>query len=315
MTTLPKKTASEKFKRAWIRIKKERYLWIMILPVVAYYIIFNYIPLYGVTIAFKNYNVGLGILKSPWASPWYKYFLQFFKSIYFGRLIRNTLLINIYALVCSFPIPIIFAILLNEVRNMKIRRVVQTVSYMPHFLSTVIVVGIVVNFLNMGDGIINEVIRRMGGNPIDFMGTTRWFRTIYIASDIWQGFGWNSIIYLAAITSINAELFESARLDGCSHYGEIWYITIPSIAPTIIILLILRFGSMMNVGFEKVFLLYNPRNYEVSDVISTYVYRAGVKDAQFSFSTAVDLFNSIINLILLLTVNRISKTVSDASLF
>ncbi len=297
------------------RLWRERYLWLMIIPVVAYFIIFSYVPMYGVTIAFKEYNVGLGILKSPWANPWYKHFAQFFQSIYCWRLIRNTLLLNIYTLIFSFPVPILFAILLNEIRNIKLRRVMQTVSYMPHFLSTVIVVGILVNFLSLGDGIVNVFITKLGGKPIDFIGSTRWFRTIYVASGIWQGFGWNSIIYLAAITSISVELYESARLDGCSRFKEIVYITLPSIAPTIIILLILRFGSMMSVGFEKVYLLYTPRTYEVADVISTYVYRAGLTNAQFSFSTAVDFFNSVINLTLLLAVNRISRSVSETSLF
>lgn len=297
------------------RLWRERYLWLMILPVVVYFIIFSYVPMYGVTIAFKEYNVGLGILKSPWANPWYKHFAQFFQSIYCWRLIRNTLLLNIYTLIFSFPVPILFAILLNEIRNIKLRRVMQTVSYMPHFLSTVIVVGILVNFLSLGDGIVNVFITKLGGQPIDFIGSTRWFRTIYVASGIWQGFGWNSIIYLAAITSISVELYESARLDGCSRFKEIVYITLPSIAPTIIILLILRFGSMMSVGFEKVYLLYTPRTYEVADVISTYVYRAGLTNAQFSFSTAVDFFNSVINLTLLLAVNRISRSVSETSLF
>lgn len=308
-------TNKQRFVRFRHKLWRERYLWLMILPVVVYYIVFSYIPMYGVTIAFKEYNVGLGILGSPWASPWYKHLLQFFRSIYCWRLIRNTLLINIYTLIFSFPVPIVFAILLNEVGNMKLRRVIQTVSYMPHFLSTVIVVGILINFLSLGDGIINVFIRRLGGQPIDFIGSSRWFRTIYISSGIWQSFGWNSIIYLAAITSINTELYESARLDGCSRFKEIVYITIPSIAPTIIILLILRFGSMMSVGFEKVYLLYSPRTYEVSDVISTYVYRAGMTNAQFSFSTAVDLFNSMINLILLLLVNRLSRSLSETSLF
>ncbi|MDY5015400.1 MAG: ABC transporter permease subunit [Eubacteriales bacterium] len=302
-------------RRVFSRLWRERYLWLMALPVVAYYIIFSYIPMYGVTIAFKDYNVGLGILKSPWADPWYRYFQQFFQSIYCKRLIRNTLLLNIYTLLFSFPVPIIFAIMLNEVRSVKLRRVMQTVSYMPHFLSTVIVVGILVNFLSLGDGIVNVFIKALGGTPIDFIGSTRWFRTIYVASGVWQSFGWNSIVYLAAITSINVELYESARLDGCSRFKEIRYITLPSIAPTIIILLILRFGSMMSVGFEKVYLLYTPRTYEVSDVISTYVYRAGVTNAQFSFSTAVDFFNSVINLLLLVIVNRISRMVSETSLF
>lgn len=302
-------------RRVFSRLWRERYLWLMALPVVAYYIIFSYIPMYGVTIAFKDYNVGLGILKSPWADPWYRYFQQFFQSIYCKRLIRNTLLLNIYTLLFSFPVPIIFAIMLNEVRSVKLRRMMQTVSYMPHFLSTVIVVGILVNFLSLGDGIVNVFIKALGGTPIDFIGSTRWFRTIYVASGVWQSFGWNSIVYLAAITSINVELYESARLDGCSRFKEIRYITLPSIAPTIIILLILRFGSMMSVGFEKVYLLYTPRTYEVSDVISTYVYRAGVTNAQFSFSTAVDFFNSVINLLLLVIVNRISRMVSETSLF
>ena len=303
------------WKRAAVTLWQEKYLWLMILPVIVYYIIFFYVPMYGVVIAFKNYNIAKGILSSPWADPLLKYFQQFFSSIYFTRLVRNTALINLYSTVFSFPIPILFALLLNEVSNMKARRVMQTVSYMPHFLSTVVIVGMLVNFLSLGDGLVNALIKRLGGTAIDFIGSTRWFRTIYIASGVWQSFGWNSIIYLAAITSIDQEIYDAAMLDGCSKLQEIRFITLPSIASTIIILLILHFGSIMNVGFEKIYLLYTPGTYEVADVISTYVYRAGITNAQFSLSTAVGLFNSVINLVLLLLVNWISAKVSEISLF
>lgn len=308
-------TPKTRFNKFLNRLWSEKYLWLMIIPVLVYYAIFYYVPIYGIVVAFKDYNVALGIMKSPWADPFYKYFAQFFSSIYFNRLVRNTVLINVYSIVFAFPIPIIFAILLNEVRHRGMRRVMQTISYMPHFLSTVVVVGMLVNFLSLGDGIVNEIIRRLGGQPIDFISSQKWFRTIYVASDIWQSFGWSSIIYLAAITSIDQEIYEAAKLDGCSKFNEVFHITIPSIAPTIIILLILQFGSIMSLGFEKINLLYTPRTYEVADVISTYVYRAGIVNAQFSLSTAVGFFNSIINLTLLLIVNKISGKVSEISLF
>jgi putative aldouronate transport system permease protein len=299
--------------RLFTRIRQEKYLWLIILPVIAFFIIFCYVPMYGLIISVKDYNPRLGYLGSPFVG--FKYFIQFFDSVYFWRLTRNTLVLNVYWILIGFPIPILFAILLNEVRNLHFKKVVQTVSYLPHFISTVVVVGMLVNFLSLSDGIVNILIKKLGGTPIDFMAKPQWFRTIYIASSVWQNMGWDSIIYLAAIATINPELYEAARIDGASRFHAMRYITLPSISPTVILLLILNIGSLMSMGAEKVLIMYNPLTYETADVIATYVYRTGLIDSQFSFATAVGLFNSLINFALLIVANRISRRVSEVSLW
>lgn len=300
-------------KKLWKDIEKDRYLILLIAPVVIYYFIFNYIPMYGAIIGFKDFMPGKGIFNSPWVGL--KWFNEFFRSVYFGRLIRNTFLLSVYSLVFSFPVPVIFALLLNEIRNNYFKRVVQTVSYLPHFISLVVVVGIMANFLSPTDGIFNIFLKRIGMEPINFMGEPGWFRPLYIVSGIWQNFGWNSIIYMAALTAIDPELYEASKIDGANRWKQMVHITLPGLMPTAVMLLILALGGLMNVGFEKIILMYSPATYEVADVISTYVYRRGLLGAQYSFGAAVGLFNSVINFMLLVTMNMVSKKVTEIGLW
>lgn len=300
----------EKLKK---NIKRDRYLLLLVAPVLIYFFIFNYIPMYGAIIAFKDFTPGDTILTSRWVGV--RWFEEFFRSIYFVRLIKNTFLLSGLGLLFNFPIPIVFALLLNEVKREKLKGMVQTVSYLPHFISLVVMVGIMSNFLSPTDGIINSFLVGLGMEPINFMGESKWFRPLYIGSGVWQNFGWNSIIYMAALTSIDPNLYEAAKIDGCNRWREIYHITIPGIMPTAIMLLILALGNLMNVGFEKIILMYSPATYEVADVISTYVYRRGILSAQYSFGAAVGLFNSLINFILLVTVNRISRRYTQIGLW
>lgn len=295
-------------------IIKDKALILIVSPVIIYYIIFHYLPMYGIVIAFKNFIPGKGLFAGEWVG--FKHFRSFFKSVYFGRLIRNTLLINIYGLLWGFPVPIIFALMLNELKDGLFKKAVQTISYLPHFISVVVVVGMLINFLSVHDGLVNMIVKNIfHEKPINFMNESKYFRGLYIGSGIWQSFGWNSIIYLAALSSIDPQLYEAAKIDGANRIKQMVYITLPSILPTVIILLILSLGNIMSVGFEKIILMYNPATYEVADVISTYTYRRGIVDSQFSFGSAVGLFNSIINFVLLLIFNNISKRVSRISLW
>lgn len=280
-------------------------LYVLIAPVIAYFIIFHYWPMYGVQIAFKDFIATKGIWGSPWVG--FEHFKRFFNSYYFWTLIRNTLGISLYSLALGFPMPIILALMMNEVRNKTFKKTVQTVTYAPHFLSVVVLVGMMVAFLSPRNGIINEIMKALGGKPIFFLGEPEWFKTLYVFSGVWQNMGWNSVIYMATLAGIDPQLHEAAIVDGASRLQRIWHINIPGILPTVIILLVLNAGSIMSVGFEKVFLMQNNMNMETSDVISTYVYRTGLLGAEFSFSSAVGLFNSIINFILLITVNSIAR--------
>jgi putative aldouronate transport system permease protein len=295
------------------KIWRSRYLYLMILPVTIYFVIFHYTPMYGAQIAFKDFNPFDGIVNSPWVG--FKYFKQFFESVYFTRLIRNTLIINIYSILIGFPAPIILALMINEVVSTKFKRVIQTIVYLPHFISIIVVSGMIMSFLSTRSGIINMIIRFFDGESIQFMATPSWFPTIYVFSGVWQEAGWGSIIYLAAITSIDTELYEAAIIDGSSKWKQLIHITLPSLIPTIIIMLILRMGGLFTVGFEKIMLLYNPLTYDTADVISTYVYRRGVLGMEYSFSTAVGLFNSVINLLMLALFNAFCKKVSETSLW
>ena len=310
--TLPYKRLArgKQIKRSLYR---SRYLYIMILPVLLYYIIFHYVPLYGAQIAFRDFNPFQGFWKSPWAG--FKYFRQFFDSVYFSRLIGNTFAINIYDLIVGFPAPILLALMMNEIKSNSFKRTVQTIVYLPHFISTVVLAGMIISFLSPRSGIVNLIIKLFGGEPIHFLAEPGWFRSVYVWSGIWQGAGWGSIIYLAALTGIDPNLYEAAIVDGASRLDRLLHITIPCIIPTIIIMFILRMGSMFSVGYEKVMLLYNPITYETADVISTYVYRRGILGGEYSFSTAVELFNSAINFIMLFLFNRISRKISEVSLW
>lgn len=293
-------------------IRRDKYLLLLITPVLLYFIIFKYIPMFGIIIAFQNYLPGSGFFNNEWVG--FKWFEQFFNSIYFFRLLRNTFVISFYNLVWGFPVPIIFALLLNEAKDGLYKRTVQTVSYLPHFISLVIIVGMVADMVSTQE-VVNRAIQMFGGEPIDFMRSNQWFRTLYVASEIWQSFGWNSIIYLAAIAGIDVQLYEAAIVDGASRLRRIWHITLPGILPTAIILLILNCGRILAVGSEKIILMYSPIVYKTADVISTYVYRRGILGADYSFATAVGLFNSSVNFILLLIVNSISRRVSETSLW
>ena len=300
-------------KRVLKALKRDKYLFLMFLPIFIWYLVFMYVPIGGIVIAFKNFKPGQGLYGGEWVGL--KWFIQFFESHYAFRLIRNTFLISLYSIIYGFPLPIIFAICICEIRNTKLKKSIQTVSYLPHFISTVVLVGMMKNFLMMDSGIINNLLGLIGISPINFLMLPKWFRTIYVASGVWQSFGFSSIIYIAAIIGIDPSLYESAKIDGITKYKEVCHITIPMIAPTIIILFILQLGNIMSVGFEKVFLLYNPGIYETADVISTYVYRKGIESTEYSFSAAVGLFNSIINFSLVFGSNMMSRKLTNTSLW
>lgn len=299
------------------KIKKhmaqEYQLYLMILPAVIYFLIFHYAPMYGIQIAFKDFRPVDGISGSPWVG--FKYFAKFFNSYQFWRVLINTLAISIIQLVAGFPAPIIMALLLNTVKNIRFKKIVQTVTYAPHFISIVVLVGMVNVFLSPSTGLVNNVIKAFGGEAIFFIGKPEYFRAIFVTSGIWQNTGWGTIIYLAALAGVSPELYEAARVDGASKLQIIKNIDIPSIAPTIIILLIMNLGRVMNVGFQKAFLLQNPLNAETSEIIQTYMYKVGLLQMEFEYSTAVSLFNTLINIILLLTANRIAKKFSENSLW
>jgi putative aldouronate transport system permease protein len=268
--------------------------------------------MYGALIAFKDFRPSLGVWGSPWVG--FKHFSEFFDSYYFWRLLKNTLALSFYSLVFGFPAPIILALLLNEIRRSWYKRLVQTITYIPHFISIVIISGIIINFVKE-NGLISVLVRQISGYNGNLLLEPKYFRPIYVVSGIWQNIGWNSIIYLATLMGIDLELYEAARIDGAGRWKQTLYITIPSLVPTIIILLILQMGSLMNVGFEKVMLLYNPGIYDTADVISTFVYRQGILSAQYSFSSAVGLFNSLINCLLVIGANKFSKRMTDNSLW
>lgn len=293
-------------------IVKHKNIYIMLVPIILFYIVFCYVPMFGNIIAFQDYKITRGILKSDFVGL--KHFLNFLNDVYFWRLLKNTLRINIYGLIFGFPAPIIFALMLNEVRSKKFKKTVQTITYMPHFISTVIICSMVTSFVS-SDGIINSIIVAFGGEAVEFLTHPKYFVGVFTVSDIWQEMGWNSIIYISALTSIDQQLYEAASIDGASRWKQTIHITIPGILPTISILLIMTIGKMLSVGFEKVMLLYNPAIYETADIISTYVYRQGVLNANYSYSAAVGLFNSIINLILLVFANEVSKRTNGNGLF
>ena len=289
----------------WKNLHRDRQLVFMLIPVVIFFAVFSYYPLYGILIAFKDYSISKGILGSPWAGL--RYFRQFFLSPYFGRLLRNTVLISVYSLLWGFPVPIIFALLLNEFKDGKFKRLIQTVSYLPHFISLVVICGILIDIFSPQGGVVNALLYSLTGKRINFFGEPEWFRTMYVGSGVWQEFGWNSIIYLAAITGINPDLYEAARIDGAGRLRQIWHVTLPGIKPTILTLLILNLGNIMSVGYEKIVLLYSPTTYETADVISTYVYRTGLLSQQYSYAGAVGLFNSVINIAILVLCNFAGK--------
>lgn len=292
--------------------RMNKYNYLLLAPAIIYYIVFHYAPMYGAQIAFRDYYVTKGILGSTWVG--FKYFEQFFTSFYFLRLLKNTVLLSGLNILFGFPAPIILALLLNELKNQAFKKAVQTITYLPHFISLVVTCGIIIDFTKQ-NGLINDIITFFGGERVLFLQTPGAFRPIYIISGIWQEIGWGSIIYLSAIASIPQDLYEAAKIDGANRFQETIHITLPGIVETIIILLILRVGKLMSLGYEKVLLLYNETTYITADIISTYVYRRGIQNAEYSFASAVDLFNSVINMVLLLIVNSISKRVQGSGLF
>jgi putative aldouronate transport system permease protein len=297
----------------WDNYKKNKAIYWMALPVVLYFLLFKYVPMYGAIIAFKDFTVGQGIWGSDWVG--FKHFSDFFNSYYFWRILGNTLILSLYQLLFGFPAPILLALLLNELKSEIFKRSVQTISYIPHFISIVVICGMVVDF-SARDGLFNTIIEFFGGQSSALLSEPGNFRTIYTASSVWQELGFSTIIYLAALSAINPELFDAAKVDGASRIRQVWHITLPGIIPMIVILLILRIGGLMEIGFEKIILLYNPNVYETADVISTFVYRKGISEStQFSYTTAVGLFQSVVNFILLLSANRLSKALSDNKLF
>lgn len=292
--------------------KINKVLYLMILPVVVYYIIFHYKPMYGAIIAFKEFSPAKGIFGSPWVGI--KHFQEFFTDFYFFRIFKNTLVISITSLIFSFPAPIIFALLLNELKSKWFSRTVQTISYMPHFVSLVVICGMIKQFTS-DTGFITYLLSFLGFERITMLSEPELFVPVYVISGIWQEVGWGAIIYLAALAGIDQELYEAARIDGAGRWKQTVHITLPGIAPTIIILLILRMGNILGVGFEKIILLYNAGIYETSDVISSYVYRKGLQEFNWSFSSAVGLFNSVINFVMIILSNWISRKVNETSLW
>ncbi len=303
----------------WARFRKavvrDRWLYLIMLLPMVYYICFHYYPMYGVTIAFKQYKPKLGIIDSPWASQnGMKYVLQVVKDPYFWTVFKNTIILNVVNLIITFPAPIILALLLNEISSSKYKRVVQTVTYLPHFLSTVVVVGMMTSMFN-STGIVNELLGLLGVGPIAFLNDAQYFRPMYIGSNIWQNVGWDAIIFLSALSGLDMALYEAARIDGAGRWKQTIHITLPGITPTIIIMLILAMGKIMNVSYQKILLMMTGSNQSVSDVISTYVYRRGITKADFSYATAVNLFQSLVSLVFVGVTNWIARRTSETSLW
>lgn len=301
-----KTSTLKQMKRRWL-------LYLMVLPALASLLIFSYKPMYGLIIAFKDFNFRLGYLGSPWVGL--EHFKRLVTSYWFPVIIKNTLTISLLSILVQFPLPIIFALFFNEVRQSKLKSVAQTVTYAPHFISTVVVCGMVISFLNPTSGIINKAIEFLGGESIAFMQETGAFKWIFVLSGAWVNTGWSTIIYTAALSSVDAELLEAAKIDGANRWQRIWHINFPTLLPTVVIQLILTSGTLLNVGYEKTLLLQNTMNIGVSEVISTYVYRMGLINHDYSFSTAAGLLNSVVNVIVLTIVNRISKKVTETGLF
>ncbi|MFD1177962.1 ABC transporter permease [Paenibacillus puldeungensis] len=299
-------------KRALGQIKRNSGLYLLLLPAVVLTLLFAYKPMYGVLIAFKDYSPAMGIGGSPWAG--FKYFEKFFNSYQFSTTIKNTIIISLYSMV-TFPIPIILALMVNQMRANWFRRFFQTVSYMPHFISTVVMVGLMIILMSPSTGIVGNLFKLFGAEAPDLMGSAGWFSSIYVWSDVWQHVGWDSIIFIAALSAVDPSLYEAATVDGASRWHKIRYIDIPMLMPTAITLLILRVGGLLGVGFEKVYLMQNDLNISSSEILSTYIYKIGLLSSQYSFSSAVNLFNTVINFILLIIVNQISKKFSDNSLW
>ena len=295
-------------------LKKDWQLWVMILPALAYIIIFCYGPMYGIQLAFRKYDFSKGLTGGDWVG--FKYFLQYFESPMFWTTLRNTFVISFFTLVCGFPAPILLALVVNSLRQQKLRRVVQTAVYMPYFISTVVMVAILQILLSPSTGVVSGLLKSMHLIPqsINLLGTPGAFVPVYVLSGIWQSAGWNSIIFIAALSSVDGQLYDAAKVDGANRWQQVIHVELPALVPTIVILLIMNMGRVLSVGFEKIFLMQNDMNLPVSEVISTYVFNVGVQSGQFSFGSAVGLFNTVINFAFLMIANMVSKRAADISL-
>lgn len=307
------KLRNENEKSKYAFLKRDWQLYVMLVPGFLLTLLFAYGPMYGILYAFQDFSPFKGFFGSPWVG--FKHFNTFMHSYYFWSLIKNTVRISLTSFVIEFPLPIILALLLNEVKNMRFKKTVQTISYFPHFVSTVVIIGMLVQFTTPSDGIVNQIIKQLGGTPINFMIEEGWFLPLYIIVGTWQNWGWSSIIYLAALSAIDTEQYEAAYVDGATRFKQMLYISIPGILPTITIILILSFGNLFSVSFEKILLMQNPLTMEVSDVINTYIYRKGLQGRQYSLSTAVGLFQTVINSALLIIANYTSRRTSETSLW
>jgi putative aldouronate transport system permease protein len=295
-----------------VALRKDWRLYTFLVLPVLFLLVFRYLPMLGNVIAFRRFRPG----GNPFGDEWvgFYYFEMFIQNQQFWQVFWNTVVLGLLTLVICFPLPIVFALLLNELRSRRFKRVVQTVSYLPHFMSIVIVAGLVLQLTSI-NGTVNQIVEAFGGDPVAFMQQPEWFRTIYVSSEVWQTVGWGTILYLAALTTIDDQLYEASRIDGANRWQQTWHITLPGIRPTMMVLLILNIGSFMAVGFEKVLLLQNPLIYSTGDVISTYLYRVGIQSAQFSYGTAIGLFEAVIGLVLVLTANTLSRRLTGASLW
>lgn len=292
--------------------RKNKSIYFLAIPIVLFYLIFHYKTMYGAVIAFYNYRPAKGISGSAFVGL--DHFVSYFTGPFFWRTLKNTLAISLLSLLFGFPAPILLALLLNEVGNRHFKKTVQTITYLPHFVSSVVICGMLTSFC-LSTGLFNDIIALFGDQRVSLLQGTRYYRAIYIASDIWQTVGWSSILYLAALSGVDRNLYEAAQLDGANKWQQVWSITVPGITPTIMIQLILQIGSLMSVGYEKTLLIYNPTNYEVSDIISTYNYRMGLELGDWSYATAIGLFNSVVNCILLVISNKLSKKYTESSLW
>ncbi|WP_105618441.1 ABC transporter permease [Vallitalea okinawensis] len=314
LTTVKKKSSKTKSNRSLLAyIWFHRYLYLLLVPGIIYYIIFHYIPMYGATIAFKDFNIMKGIIGSPWAG--FKHFEYLFSLNKFFQVFKNTIIISLMRLVCGFPAPIIVALLLNELSKMKFKKVIQTVVYLPHFISWVIFGGMLVTILSAETGIVNMIIVALGGEPIGFLTDPEYFRWTLVWTAIYKWFGWNTVIYMAALSGVDTQLYEAAVIDGANRWQRIWHITLPCIKGTIVVLLILRIGNLMQAGFEQIYVLYNPAVYRVSDILDTYVYRLGLSEGKFSLATAIGLFKSVINFVLLISANKIARMMEQPGIY
>lgn len=313
MKTHLKKDNGFSLKHAAGILIKYRYLYLMLLPVIIWYLLFSIKPLYWMQIAFKDYNM----YKGPQASEWVglKHFIDFFTGSYFLRTLKNTFLINLYSIIFGFTASIVLALMFNEVKNQAFKKTVQTITYLPHFISVVVVAGIVTTMLSPNSGIINVIIKKLGGESIYFLTKPEWFRTIYTLMNMWCYTGFGTIVYMAAIASIDQQLYEACAIDGGGKFRKLWHVTLPQILPTITIMLVMRMGSILSVGYESIILLYQPVTYETADVISTYVYRTGLESAQYDKAAAVDMVNSIVALIMVAAANKVSNKLTQTGLW